>query len=250
MINRKTRYPNNFGDVDSDMWPLGEPRNDTSENATDGSGWEKDIYKDHDAFFQRLYKLGKVTVSGSGTPDNADACQSLDALFELYGVEKSIYSESSTPSNKEENSYCRMTSVQLFSQAKKGSFLVSSSLTSGGVRFSGDVSPGEAISTVRLDEFSIDITDISFSSGFINYIPSGGKTLTGIPIGSRIYSASIEVVYSTLDRITIPVKITANSNAGETRIVAAQGSSSGALLSTNVSSTRLFIWYNPQLIGL
>lgn len=70
--NRATRYPGRWGAVSAD-YPMGVPKNRTSDTAKDGSYFEKDWIADYEAFFGSLLDEAGETVNG--TTDTAQNSQ-------------------------------------------------------------------------------------------------------------------------------------------------------------------------------
>lgn len=70
--NRATRYPGRWGAVSAD-YPMGVPKNRTSDTAKDGSYFEKDWIADYEAYFGAVLDEAGETVNG--TTDTAQSSQ-------------------------------------------------------------------------------------------------------------------------------------------------------------------------------
>lgn len=70
--NRATRYPGRWGAVSAD-YPMGVPKNRTSDTAKDGSYFEKDWIADYEAYFGAVLDEAGETVDG--TTDTAQNSQ-------------------------------------------------------------------------------------------------------------------------------------------------------------------------------
>lgn len=83
-VNRADRYPGRWNPADAD-YPLGTPKNRTSDTAKDGSYFEKDWISDYEAFFGAL--LSDAGETPNDTVDTAQASQLFNAMLKRRPVE-------------------------------------------------------------------------------------------------------------------------------------------------------------------
>lgn len=78
-INRADRYPGRW-ETESADYPLGKPKNRTSETSKDGTYPEKDWISDYEAFFGAL--MTEAGYTANATVDTSQNSQFFDALSE------------------------------------------------------------------------------------------------------------------------------------------------------------------------
>lgn len=104
--NRATRYPGRWGAASAD-YPMGVPKNRTSDTAKDGSYFEKDWISDYEAFFGAI--LTNAGESPNGTVDTATSSQIYSAHIakvEEIATEKSLERViEASPLNNDWNGY-------------------------------------------------------------------------------------------------------------------------------------------------
>lgn len=77
MIKRDVKYPGRWAAADADF-PLGGPKNRTTDTSLDGSYFSRDFIADYEAFFQRLMTEGGITANE--VADTVPTSQIFEAL--------------------------------------------------------------------------------------------------------------------------------------------------------------------------
>lgn len=78
-LNKALRYPGRWN-APTTEYPMGVPKNRTSDTAKDGTYFEKDWLAEHEAFFGAL--MNNAGISPNGNVDTAEASQFFDAFIE------------------------------------------------------------------------------------------------------------------------------------------------------------------------
>jgi len=82
-LNKALRYPGRWN-APTTEYPMGVPKNRTSDTAKDGTYFEKDWLAEHEAFFGAL--MNEAGFSPNGDVDTAEASQFFDSLVNLKQV--------------------------------------------------------------------------------------------------------------------------------------------------------------------
>lgn len=85
-IDKVTRYPGRW-DTSSD-YPMGQPKNRTSETSNDGTYFEKDWLSDYEAAFGNF--MNEAELSPDGNVDTADSSQFAEAIKNTYQAQNLI----------------------------------------------------------------------------------------------------------------------------------------------------------------
>lgn len=86
-LNKALRYPGRWN-APTTEYPMGVPKNRTSDTAKDGTYFEKDWLAEHEAFFGAL--MNEAGFSPNGDVDTAEASQFFDALSAKVNGETSF----------------------------------------------------------------------------------------------------------------------------------------------------------------